>query len=413
MDAGTLFNILDVTDDTLAQRQATAVSKANLCPQIRLFVAEGMQMGSTSAGPSSNAVEDDIYPAMGARKAPTADDGDKYFATAISPIELFQYCNADRVLDSPHLGTPLHRKKSLRKFTADETAVLESLLSHAEALFARQHRTHFFQLIISGRYARFLRWDHGCVVISKRFNYSSSPQTLADFFWRLGRLDDSSLGLDPTVSLATPLARTLFEAAIKQFLADTNPEGRPVDSPPMRRVPNASRSLDPTGTYPTWTIRVFNRFGAWSEFVVRRPIATDISLLRRATRGYLAYDMRDDRLVFLKDQWHLPGPSEYEVLESLRSHGVPHLPKTWYGGDVPDKDGTPQGTIVDGVFTGDRRKDAWFTGKTKPVIDDLIHGRLVQEVLFPLTCVQNADELLQAAVNVLRGKCRLTYLKFH
>ena len=54
--------------------------------------------------------------------------------------------------------------------TAKEFIITQS--AHcAENVFANQHRTHLFTILIAGRNARIMRWDHAGVVTSKAFDY--------------------------------------------------------------------------------------------------------------------------------------------------------------------------------------------------------------------------------------------------
>ena len=52
------------------------------------------------------------------------------------------------------------------------------------------------------------------------------------------------------------------------------------------------------------------------------------SLTGRGTRGYVAYDFVDKRLVFLKDAWRLGDPdvpSEFAIYETLQKNKVSNI----------------------------------------------------------------------------------------
>ena len=101
----------------------------------------------------------------------------------------------------------------------------------------------------------------------------------------------------------------------------------------------------------------------------------------------------------------MEGPCEYSTLEDLRSHGVPHLPRTFYGGNVPDVAGGVQRTIARSLFSGNPGEDAWYKGDPDPVMENLLHARLVLEILYPLTEVRNEEEYVGAMRDVLQSKC--------
>ncbi|EPQ50675.1 hypothetical protein GLOTRDRAFT_14307, partial [Gloeophyllum trabeum ATCC 11539] len=58
------------------------------------------------------------------------------------------------------------------------------IIGYAAEIFAYQHRTHLFSLVILGHYARFVRWDRSGAVFSKKINYADKPKLLSDFIWR-------------------------------------------------------------------------------------------------------------------------------------------------------------------------------------------------------------------------------------
>ncbi|EPQ50667.1 hypothetical protein GLOTRDRAFT_13625, partial [Gloeophyllum trabeum ATCC 11539] len=58
------------------------------------------------------------------------------------------------------------------------------IINYAAEIFARQHRTHVFSLIILGEYVRLVRWDRSGAVFTERIPYVDEPQHLSEFLWR-------------------------------------------------------------------------------------------------------------------------------------------------------------------------------------------------------------------------------------
>ena len=283
----------------------------------------------------------------------------------------------------------------------EATSFRHSLASHAQDQLARQHRSCFFQLVLVNRWARFVRWDRSGAVVSSRFDYAFEPELLAEFMWRFAHMSDEQRGFDTTATLASKKEAISFERAVKRFIDDMN-SGHSGD-PPSRHLPGAKITLDPSDTYPTWRIRVANgASGGTAELIVRRPFAGRPSLLGRATRAYIAYDLREERLVFLKDAWRIDHPKlrpEFDTYRDLKEHDVPHLPEILYGGDVPGVSVKTQRTVSQDFAIVE---DEWRIS-TGP-LETLIHHRLVQEIAYPLESVAGVREFVQAIYNALCGK---------
>ena len=77
------------------------------------------------------------------------------------------------------------------------------LIAHTKAVFARQHRTFFFQIVLINCFARFIRWDHAGAIVSRPFNYVEDVTPLLNFICRLSKTDRAGQGFDTTVQLAT------------------------------------------------------------------------------------------------------------------------------------------------------------------------------------------------------------------
>lgn len=273
-----------------------------------------------------------------------------------------------------------------------------SIISHATALFTRQHRYFSFTVVLVGRWARLMRWDRAGAILSERFDYVAHPELLAEFLWRFAHLDDERRGMDTTVKPSSKTEAKLFTNAVQEFLADM--EAASKDGGPVRRLPDAERTLDSTGTYPIWTAHVTDAVTRRStQLVINRPFAGRPSVFGRSTRAYIAYDLQERRLVFMKDSWRVDHPKilvESKTYRTLRRHAVPHIPNVLYAGDVRLPNGRPQ------VSSTQDLNDDEFEWRTSATSDlEYIHHRIVQDIAFPLTSAVDARELLQVIHDVL------------
>ncbi|KDQ30009.1 hypothetical protein PLEOSDRAFT_1025547, partial [Pleurotus ostreatus PC15] len=58
------------------------------------------------------------------------------------------------------------------------------IASYAGVIMAMQFRSHLFSVLICGKYARFIRWDRSCAIVSRRFDYTLYPSILFNFYHR-------------------------------------------------------------------------------------------------------------------------------------------------------------------------------------------------------------------------------------
>ncbi|GJE92002.1 hypothetical protein PsYK624_081550 [Phanerochaete sordida] len=274
-----------------------------------------------------------------------------------------------------------------------------SLLSHVHAQFLRQHRCHLFHLILFGRYARFLRFDRSGGLVTERFDYVDQPGLLAQFFWFFAHMSDEQRGWDPSVTHPSRKEKDLFVDAVRAWLEEMK---APVtaDGQYARVLPDADCTLDESGTFPTWKIRVVNEAtGDTTDLIVRRPFAGEMSLVGRATRAYVAFDLRAQRLVFFKDSWRADRNylrPEFRTLQELEAHDVPHILPVLYGGDVKDSEGRLQGTANRSASAADL---PWRVGRHS--LPRHTHHRIVQDIVYPLQTARSARELVQAIHDAL------------
>jgi len=75
------------------------------------------------------------------------------------------------------------------------------------------------------------------------------------------------------------------------------------------------------------------------HYVIEAPFATISPPTGRATRTFIAYDIRRAMRVFLKDSWRInviEVPKEGDTYQILRAHDVPHIAICSNSGDIGD-----------------------------------------------------------------------------
>ena len=293
-------------------------------------------------------------------------------------------------------------------YTSFERSTIEGrvfrmrIVSHVQAEFARQHRLFIFQIILINRFARFIRWDRAGAVVTELFDYVDNPNLLAEFLWRFSHMNDKGRGFDPTVTLANAKEKKQFELAVRGYMDNVKAftKANFHGGPSIRALPGVEDTLDGTNTYQTCKVHVMDSATRKStDLIIRRPFSAHSLLWGRATRAYVAYDLKTARLVCLKDTWRLDHPdlrAESKIYRDLQRHDVPHIPIVFYGGDVRSTDRQPQETLTQALA---KEEDAWRI--TADTFEKYIHHRLVQDIAYPLDNLVDERELIQVLHDVL------------
>ncbi|OBZ68919.1 hypothetical protein A0H81_11123 [Grifola frondosa] len=139
------------------------------------------------------------------------------------------------------------------------------------------------------------------------------------------------------------------------------------------------------------------------HFLVGEPffrLPATPSVFDIGTRGYVAFDTQDKTLVYLKDQWRIDYDEKIEgdVIRTLNSKGVGHVPTLVCHGDIRDEDGEVQ-TSSNQIY--------WNTEENVEYYEDvpmMIHYRLVQkEVPCPLKDFGRSYDLVKIVSDCLQG----------
>ncbi|KAI0753136.1 hypothetical protein C8Q80DRAFT_1095930, partial [Daedaleopsis nitida] len=271
------------------------------------------------------------------------------------------------------------------------------VLTHAGRIFARQHRTHAFTLVLAGDAAHLVHADREALFVTPAFPYKSEPEKLAAFFRRFARMSPAQRGADPT---ATVLG------------ADDPRRGYmlQVASTPLAGAEDHARrcfkgTLD--DRWPWHTLVVDGR-----EFLVAKPHIYMEDVLERPSRGYVALALPRARapgakadlpsLVWLKDTWRRIRDAEYEqeggVLADLNRAGVRGVPTLVCHEDVLDHRINLSKTL-DRVHPGRRRA----INRSGAQIEYVHYRMVVREVGVPVDEFRDGKELVTVILDCIRA----------
>ena len=221
--------------------------------------------------------------------------------------------------------------------------VFDRISAVAEMLFAAQQRVFLFMLFIVGRRVRLLRWDRAGLIVTPAIDYYEHPHTVCDMLWRIGHLDDSALGFDPSASRVLPgdanfTQMDFFGLRGDADLSDAERRLQESELGPhlvfeyVRSLFRASLASD----WPRYKLQV-GEGDRTREFLVGKPTFLAEDVIGRGTRGYVALDCETGRFVWLKDCWraaYMTAETEGQVLRKLNAAGVQHVPTLVCEGDV-------------------------------------------------------------------------------
>jgi hypothetical protein len=196
-----------------------------------------------------------------------------------------------------------------RSFLRDTNAAYDTLgqiTSYAAAQLGAQFRTHVFSIFILRDTARLLRWDRSGTIVTEVIKYNECD-ILAEFFFRYSRAPPAMRGKDESVS--DPLLTEKVAARDALQLDEKTPLVK-------LSIPDAD---------------------GVRYFVTSAPKATPNTPPGRATRGFKAYDVLQETVVFLKDSWRIDLPdlqAEGQVYRMLRDANVCNVPHCLASGDI-------------------------------------------------------------------------------
>ncbi|KAH9936631.1 uncharacterized protein B0H18DRAFT_901642 [Fomitopsis serialis] len=263
-------------------------------------------------------------------------------------------------------------------------------------ILRRQFLSCLFTVFTCRDYAWLLYWDRAGLVVSKPFNFVQQPRLFHNFFYRFACMTDMQRGFDPTVTRATEKDVELMrshnkfdsdwhEAQFKASLAPgwpiyevSVPEEHMISADELKTGVKAQRGVSQSDNGPK----------PERKFLVGKPYFMSSSPTGGGTRGYIAYDVAEHRLVFFKEYWRVDAPTyhpEGEVYLELHKHKVQYIATPIAAGDVCDATGEGHGRST-------RAQDFFKDSPPK-----LIQYRIILlEIGKPLTEYQTSRELVRA-----------------
>ncbi|TBU25823.1 hypothetical protein BD311DRAFT_668806 [Dichomitus squalens] len=254
------------------------------------------------------------------------------------------------------------------------------LIDYGIEVLNRQQRLFCFAIVILDDTARLLRYDRTGITMTSKFDYLERPEVIGRFFYRLSRATRMERGYDPTVVPSSAEEDKLFRGLSARFAPGSTEAQALVNAAsagwPVHKITINAPFSDGE--------KAVSRHDATLErhFLVGKPAFMGRSLVGRGTKAFVAYDMVNDRVVFIKDSWRPDTrgtESEYEIYLRLRESittGHLFIPTLLGGGDV--------------MFEGSRQKTCTPATRYVP----RIHQRLVLlEVCRPLEDFKDSLEL--------------------
>ncbi|KAI0645293.1 hypothetical protein C8Q79DRAFT_1104751 [Trametes meyenii] len=332
-----------------------------------------------------------------------AVDCGMYRESKAPPIETDEHGNTSpRATDWSNIEVSIECKSGTDKDPFDDTEpdgqvlselrkeTLGQILGYLQFIFDRQQRMFLFMVLILGSYARVVRVDRSGIFVTKRLNYLTDGEPLAEFFWRFARLSSTEQGQDPTAERIAHDSSyaNLLKAKVLSMNKDDYRRGL------------LEATLDKK--WPWWLLSFKDQETKnVRKFVVGKPNFTSPGVAGRGTRGFIALDLEKpmDSPVYLKDAWrvvHDDIEKEGNTLKRLNNVNASYVPTLEAHGDL------------DGQTTVSQ--DLWF--KYRPSISPHTpcplkkhtHYRIVvQEVGKPLTEIASGYDLINALYCCIRA----------
>ncbi|KAL4252369.1 hypothetical protein ABKN59_004888 [Abortiporus biennis] len=231
---------------------------------------------------------------------------------------------------------------------------------HTSAIMERQHRTHLLSVVTVTNMARFLHWDRGGVVVSKPIAFDEDLTSFIKFFYRFARMSPEDQGEDLSVlkpsdddmkalkDFETKQLPDLVENH-REFFKEaflTNTAKFPVVKIELDKMSYSSSS-------PPSQIRRSDVPAEKMHLLIGAPRTNAYSPFGRGTKGFIAFDLEEKRLKFVKDCWRYDGDTYHPELDTYyrlktRIKGpTTGLAMADGGGDVFNSKGQVQTTSTD------------------------------------------------------------------
>ncbi|EKM53551.1 uncharacterized protein PHACADRAFT_211233 [Phanerochaete carnosa HHB-10118-sp] len=304
-------------------------------------------------------------PAVACFTKPETVTAKNCWAWMVSPVEVV----TNKPTAAFHLAPPESVGKRTRRKkqpflldTAPGDQARRQLEECISEILLHQHRTHIFMLHVSQSAARLSRWDRTGCIVSEPIDLTRNLYELQNIVFRLAYLSPLDQGFDDQVKLASPqqIKRLRkYEPGNVYLVEHRDNILDNADEYPIYEI--SCPAINPTLADDLTKLRVlFPNLGGMGgedsdedseagllrvnvpfprkmkKYLIGRPATTRRPLAGRSTVGYVVYDLAEDRMSFLKDQWRWLDEmrSELDTLKYIRGRGVLGVARLEAGSDI-------------------------------------------------------------------------------
>ncbi|KAI0341720.1 hypothetical protein BDW22DRAFT_1358563 [Trametopsis cervina] len=371
---------------------AAAITEAKCCPSFD--VVDTSQSGDNVGG---------TKPCCGIFiRENSTTDGERHMALVDIPVEIkptsdhdafFQDASHSTNAEAEGKTCQRNRREAGQKAKVLDTGIRNRArqIKYIGDIMTLQYRTHVFSISVFGHAARIIRWDRSGAIVSDQFDYHNGRSNwLGQFLFRYEHATLEERGFDTTVQPATPTERALLLRGVHDYL----------ERYPVYKKLKLEGSVDESYLMHKVRVQSDSEDVPSREYIVCRPFTKASPLFDWPTRGYLAWGLIEQELMFLKDTWRteVKGTlSEAQAYERLKDHVFQFLPYVVISGDVSFPGGKRQCTKTQ-LYTA--RAYEWSRPGAWP--RNHIHHRIVQQLALPLHLVRNSRQLTRAIRNTLQ-----------
>ncbi|KAH9059619.1 hypothetical protein EDB87DRAFT_1563048, partial [Lactarius vividus] len=240
-------------------------------------------------------------------------------------------------------------------------------------------------VVLFGNTGRLLCWDRSGIIYTEPFDWTTQPDTLFKFLWRLNFLSNVKCGYDTTIT-------SVGEDEAKAVLSKLRT---------YQGLENVAKA-----DLHKFLIRDDHTLNGQIKYYIAPSAVWDSeALFGCSTFGYIAYDLETTNLVYLKDFWRTDCDGiqkEGDVYRELHDAHVPNIAKLGLAGNVPllSECGGTDSPTVQQTMTQQFVKGGWCPGQ--PRVDPYVHYQLVLETLgSPLHTFRSTRELCEVIQNAI------------
>ncbi|EED83785.1 predicted protein [Postia placenta Mad-698-R] len=243
---------------------------------------------------------------------------------------------------------------------ADEAIKSRGQLSdYAMHLMRSQPRQFCFMVVVAGCYARIMRWDRSGAIVSEAFEFVEDPSTMVTFLYNYMTMTQEERGFDMSVVEASDddkkemiawKDRMVQDKELSDYHIERYKEAMETKWPIHKvTIPRedliSAAELEPKvdeASAPKDSPQAGSDIPTEDlTLLIGKPLSMSNSPTGRSTIGYVAFDIRGKRLVFMRDSWPYDSPlrkTERIVYKDLWQNGVTNIARPISGGIVKNGD---------------------------------------------------------------------------